>query len=307
MSASFSHFYNPKYQRKNGELYPNLDVTSQSQQNIWLVKVPKFISEQWKNTIDGGVLGKLTIQEKSSKQSDHPPTPPIEISLQLSDLPETQLIPKQFHLNILDSNVTNTFVFSDTKKGYADCIQGQIHTRGFMVPKINPEYHLMNKKRTQLAAIQKKQTKIIKKEELAKNLGLGFAVFSQDSIFAQKYLKQKSQDTRKERIPQTQLIQRMIHLFREYPYWSLKGLTERTFQSQVYVKEVLSSVARLNKRGPYAGMYSLLPELKSSDSTSEIFPNTSETSTVPMEVNDLSTVSAPSEASSSPMDVDPSL
>ncbi|ODQ67264.1 hypothetical protein NADFUDRAFT_45422 [Nadsonia fulvescens var. elongata DSM 6958] len=64
------------------------------------------------------------------------------------------------------------------------------------------------------------------------------------------------------RMPRSELLDLLFKLFEEYDYWSLKGLRERTKQPESYLKEVLVSMAILNKRGPYALRYSLKPEYK---------------------------------------------
>lgn len=52
----------------------------------------------------------------------------------------------------------------------------------------------------------------------------------------------------------------LMEAFDKYKYWSTKGLREHTSQPEVYLKEVLSTVADFHKRGPYAKNWSLKPE-----------------------------------------------
>lgn len=77
---------------------------------------------------------------------------------------------------------------------------------------------------------------------------------------------QKKDSTRTEgkaiRIPKNELLDWLFKLFEEYDYWSMKGLRERTKQPEVYLKEVLDTMAVLIKKGPYAMKYSLKPEFK---------------------------------------------
>lgn len=71
-------------------------------------------------------------------------------------------------------------------------------------------------------------------------------------------------ENRRERLPREELIELLITLFRQHTYWNMKGLKDQTEQPETYLREVLTSVANLNKRGPYAGMWSIRPELKES-------------------------------------------
>ena len=90
---------------------------------------------------------------------------------------------------------------------------------------------------------------------------------------AQKKDAAKSAEGKATRISQNELLDLLFRLFEEYDYWSMKGLRERTKQPESYLKEVLDTMAVLNKKGPYAMKYSLKPEFKqikgSGDSLSE--------------------------------------
>lgn len=62
------------------------------------------------------------------------------------------------------------------------------------------------------------------------------------------------------RMPRNELMDLLFESFEEYPYWSIKGLRARVEQPEVYLRDVLSSIADLHKRGPYSGNWSLKPE-----------------------------------------------
>ncbi|KAJ8100401.1 transcription initiation factor IIF, beta subunit [Lipomyces tetrasporus] len=80
---------------------------------------------------------------------------------------------------------------------------------------------------------------------------------------AQKREKDRaSAEGKAARIPKNELYDQLFKLFEEYDYWSMKGFRERTRQPEAYLKEVLESIAILNKKGPYALKYSLKPEYK---------------------------------------------
>ena len=67
---------------------------------------------------------------------------------------------------------------------------------------------------------------------------------------------------KKERLPQSAVLDILFAEFEKYPYWTFKGLAERTNQPHAWLKECLAEVAMINKRGPYVGMYQLLPEYR---------------------------------------------
>lgn len=64
------------------------------------------------------------------------------------------------------------------------------------------------------------------------------------------------------RIPRNQLLDLIFQSFREKPRWGIKALRERTQQPEVYLKEVLSEVAFLNKTGEFASLWELKETFK---------------------------------------------
>ncbi|KAJ7250571.1 transcription initiation factor IIF, beta subunit-domain-containing protein [Mycena rebaudengoi] len=67
----------------------------------------------------------------------------------------------------------------------------------------------------------------------------------------------KGQFERMARIPRNQLLDLIFQLFRDQPRWGIKPLRERTQQPEVYLKEVLSEVAFLNKTGEFSSLWEL--------------------------------------------------
>ena len=65
---------------------------------------------------------------------------------------------------------------------------------------------------------------------------------------------------KRDRLPRSDLLTLLFTEFSRYPYWTLKNLALVTQQPLVWLKEVVNEVGVLNKRGPYANMYSLKPE-----------------------------------------------
>ncbi|KAJ7644311.1 transcription initiation factor IIF, beta subunit-domain-containing protein [Roridomyces roridus] len=79
----------------------------------------------------------------------------------------------------------------------------------------------------------------------------------------------KGQFERMARIPRNQLLDLIFQLFRETPRWGIKPLRERTQQPEVYLKEVLSEVAFLNKTGEFASLWELKDTFKDEGSRSD--------------------------------------
>ena len=59
------------------------------------------------------------------------------------------------------------------------------------------------------------------------------------------------------RIPKNQLLDLIFDCYRQYQYWSMKALRQRTEQPDSYLRSVLEEVAVLVKSGPFANTYTL--------------------------------------------------
>ncbi|TKY85535.1 hypothetical protein EX895_005697 [Sporisorium graminicola] len=62
------------------------------------------------------------------------------------------------------------------------------------------------------------------------------------------------------RMPKNELLDLLFTLFERWQYWSLKKLRAETQQPESYLRETLTGIADLHKRGPYVGNWSLKPE-----------------------------------------------
>ncbi|KAM3532032.1 hypothetical protein NHJ13051_000408 [Beauveria bassiana] len=67
----------------------------------------------------------------------------------------------------------------------------------------------------------------------------------------------KGENFKAARIPKNQLLDLIFDCFRQYQYWSMKALRQRTQQPDSYLRQVLEEVAVLNKSGPFANHYCL--------------------------------------------------
>jgi len=62
------------------------------------------------------------------------------------------------------------------------------------------------------------------------------------------------------RIPESELMDKIIQCFSRYQYWSLKSLRAELKQPEAYLRQTLEKIAVLNKTGRFANNWSLRPE-----------------------------------------------
>lgn len=70
----------------------------------------------------------------------------------------------------------------------------------------------------------------------------------------------KPQENKAARIPEDVLLDRLLRAFKEYKYWPLRALKQRTNQPEAYLKETLQKIAYLVKTGQFANNWTLKEE-----------------------------------------------
>ncbi|KAI9312405.1 transcription initiation factor IIF, beta subunit-domain-containing protein [Dichotomocladium elegans] len=235
---------------------------------VWLVKVPKFLAEKWRAVDQDNVnLGSIRIY------SEPPPGRSSAISLVLPENEQSNII-KEYMIHIPPAEVTNKFVFTESENGgksAAKMISGTVHHECTATPTQMDQYRGIMRKRVRDAETPNRSV-----QEFERNGSSLFVPGASSSLantgFSDFTPAKKPKTDNKEkatRMPRNELMDKLFTAFERYPYWSFKGLLEHTKQPSQYLKEVLSEICILNKRGPYASNYQLKPEYKQRPSEAE--------------------------------------
>ncbi|KAI9140346.1 transcription initiation factor IIF, beta subunit [Paraphysoderma sedebokerense] len=229
--------------------------TSHLSRRVWLVKVPKFLAEKWNDVNQDGLqLGTVRIHmgEKNEKEP--------KVSMHLPDIPLHQGIPKEYALKFTNNEVKNMLIFTENGQGAGVGIEGTVHHECTVTPVINDEYRKIMRQR-QIDSLRPSRTvQALDEREVTKTTALrdDNAATSFDTLRKSK----PTLDQRKERMPKEELIDLLFSAFEKYQYWPLKGLVDFAKQPVQYLKDTLSEIAMLHKRGTYSGMWELKPEFK---------------------------------------------
>lgn len=98
-----------EYLEENESLDMNL---SHGLQKVWLVKLPRYLADKWTNrdNLNGEELGKVMIRQNQSAAGKKK----LEVKLVLNDATQDlEDIPKEYNLSIINTQVKNTYVFSE--------------------------------------------------------------------------------------------------------------------------------------------------------------------------------------------------
>ncbi|KAJ2497419.1 hypothetical protein GGH96_005133 [Coemansia sp. RSA 1972] len=231
---------------------------------VWLVKVPAFLAEKWKQTHEDGVqLGKMRIYERPDSSGSN-------ISVLVNDTPENKDIPKEYRMQVSNERVRNMFIFSESRdpravvkptsteanKAVPMAMTGTVHHECTVTPTYTDEYKRIMRKRVLDRHKNARKVQPMHMSEYCRSmLAAGTDMFDT----AQKKAKM---DSRMARMERQDLMNLLFSKFESFPYWSFKGLLEATRQPTAYLREVLADIARLNKSGPYVNTYGLKPEFR---------------------------------------------
>ncbi|KAG9284248.1 hypothetical protein G9A89_002058 [Geosiphon pyriformis] len=218
----------------------------------WLVKLPKFLSERWLNQErEDNDLGFVRIYEQDSST-------PGKIKLLLSDIDAHADIPKEYDLTITNPDLKDSYSFyekkdSNDKETGAVSMQATIHHQCFVTPIQGTDYSRKLRERTIQAGQPKRPIKMI--DDAGTNMN---AITRFGDLVPKKVKVPMEQKTT--RMPKDDLLDLLFRAFEQYAYWTLKGLKDYVKQPESYLKEVLTEIAILDKRGSYNNCYHLKTE-----------------------------------------------
>lgn len=96
------------YLEENESLDMNL---TRGNQKVWFVKVPRYLAEKWTNpdNLNGQQLGQVKIRQTNSGAGKRK----LQVKLVLNDTEAPENIPHEYDLSILNTQVHNSYVFSE--------------------------------------------------------------------------------------------------------------------------------------------------------------------------------------------------
>ncbi|KAJ1725908.1 hypothetical protein LPJ61_005558 [Coemansia biformis] len=229
---------------------------------VWLVKVPTFLAERWKQPRDDGVqLGKMRIYDKPDDSGSN-------ISIILNDSDEYQGIPREYRMQVTNEKVRNMHIFSEDRdptqvikptstlanRAVPISMTGTVRHECTITPNYTDEYKRIMRKRVLEQHMNSRRVQTLEPNEIKRSM------LGADATIFDTAPKKPKVDTRMARMERQDLMNTLFACFKSHPYWSLKGLVEHTRQPLAYLKEVLGDIAKLNKSGSYTNTYSLKPE-----------------------------------------------
>ncbi|CAL8388206.1 general transcription factor IIF subunit 2 [Gadus morhua] len=225
---------------------------------LWLVKVPKYLSQQWDKALDNGEVGNLRIGKKEGKEELC-----FRLNEELCTLSsrevEVMKIPR-------DHPFTMPPVGGPSLAVYTTSETGEISMEGMIVKKAECKpaaQGYMKLKKLQLEESTKPQRLSQQLEKAVTNIYKPVA----NHIVNAEFEKKKRQEGRMVRAERRVVLDMLFSAFERHQYYNIKDLVDITKQPVTYLKEIMREIGVYNTKGLHKSTWELKPEYRHYQST----------------------------------------
>ncbi|XP_033637734.1 general transcription factor IIF subunit 2-like [Asterias rubens] len=229
---------------------------------LWLVKVPKYISERWEKADSSREIGHLKIGQRFGK-------PDIAFSMKgkLADLKmkeDDTGIPAENKFHILSASDRTLMVFSERNDEMSEqgdsssksdiAIEGKVASRLECRPLADDLYMKMKRTHFENAHKPTRMTKLEDRVQTFKPI--------KNHIGNIEYDKRKKEEGKRSRMDKDKVQDILFNAFEKHQYYAFKDLVGLTQQPSPYLKEILKEIGIYNMRAPHKQMWELKPEYR---------------------------------------------
>ncbi|CAJ0586401.1 unnamed protein product, partial [Mesorhabditis spiculigera] len=248
----------------------------QAGKKVWLVKVPRYLSEIWEANA-GSEVGKLVTTGNGNNGVKLISRKDLVIPEGLSTAPSTSIaskkmapgpsIPEEHTFIIKNDNEQSLAVLAEDKAGMEERAQiqsGKLSIEGVVVQKAEcrPPNNL-SYLRLKIGQIEKSG----QPKRHVIQIGKAAMKYKPISVHAEEANrnKQKKEGIKAVRADRDVLRQTLFHAFEKHQYYKLNDLTQLTNQPHGWIKEILNEIAVYNTAPPHKNMWELKPEYRNYD------------------------------------------
>ncbi|XP_037665768.1 general transcription factor IIF subunit 2-like [Choloepus didactylus] len=231
-----------------------LDLEGIRQNNqMWLVKVPKYLSQQWHKASGRGELGKLRITNNQRKTELSFTLNEELTNIDIDGQPGPATAPRehQFFLQELGGQILTVLT-----EGAQDklSLAGTVVQRMECRPAVGENY--MRLKRMQIKESSKPARTV---QKLDKVVTTNYKPVA-NHHYNIEYEKKKKEDGKRVRIDKDQVLTVLFSAFEKHQYYNVKDLVDITGQPVEYLKEILNEIGVRNVKGPHKNTWELKAE-----------------------------------------------
>ncbi|KAE8297456.1 General transcription factor IIF subunit 2 [Larimichthys crocea] len=270
-----------------------VDLTGAKQNTgVWLVKVPKYLSQQWAKATGRGEVGKLRICKKGNQGK-------AEVSFTLNEEltviegmeNKTVSAPREHPFTMQSVGGQTLAVFTETSSGQSEeRSDGSSSGSGAgagPVSQYYPKYmlwkmHVLIKLPLEGVVVQRAECrpavsesymklKRLQIEESSKPVRLSQQLQSPvtnnykpvaNHSYNLEYERKKKEEGKRARADKQQVLDMLFSAFEKHQYYNIKDLVDITKQPVTYLKEILRDIGIYNVKGTHKNTWELKPEYR---------------------------------------------
>ncbi|XP_052368546.1 general transcription factor IIF subunit 2 isoform X4 [Oncorhynchus keta] len=234
-----------------------VDLTGAKQNTgVWLVKVPKYLSQQWAKASGRGEVGKLRIGKNQGKAE-------VEFTLNedltmidsLGDKPTGVQAPRDHPFTMQTVGGQTLAVFTETQSERIS-LEGLVVQRAECRPAVSENY--MKLKRLQIEELSKP---VRLSQQLEKAVTTNYKPVANHS-YNLEYDRKKKEEGKRARVDKQQVLDMLFSAFEKHQYYNIKDLVDITKQPVSYLKEILRDIGIYNVKGTHKNTWELKPEYR---------------------------------------------
>ncbi|KAM9397481.1 general transcription factor IIF subunit 2 isoform 2-T2 [Salvelinus alpinus] len=238
-----------------------VDLTGAKQNTgVWLVKVPKYLSQQWAKASGRGEVGKLRIGKNQGKAE-------VEFTLNedltmidgLGDKPSGVQAPRDHPFTMQTVGGQTLAVFTETQSESSKdriSLEGLVVQRAECRPAASENY--MKLKRLQIEELSKP---VRLSQQLEKAVTTNYKPVANHS-YNLEYDRKKKDEGKRARADKQQVLDMLFSAFEKHQYYNIKDLVDVTKQPVSYLKEILRDIGIYNVKGTHKNTWELKPEYR---------------------------------------------
>ncbi|XP_036401361.1 general transcription factor IIF subunit 2 isoform X2 [Megalops cyprinoides] len=234
-----------------------VDLTGAKQNTgVWLVKVPKYLSQQWAKATGRGEVGKLRIGKSQGK---------AEVSFTLNEeLTTINAIgdkaglvraPREHPFTMQTVGGQTLAVFTETSSDKI-ALEGVVVQRAECRPAVSENYMRLKK-----LQIEESSKPVRLSQQLEKAVTTNYKPVSNHN-YNVEYEKKKKEEGKRARADKQQVLDMLFSAFEKHQYYNIKDLVDITKQPVTYLKEILRDIGIYNVKGTHKNTWELRPEYR---------------------------------------------
>ncbi|XP_046886661.1 general transcription factor IIF subunit 2-like isoform X2 [Hypomesus transpacificus] len=235
-----------------------VDLTGAKQNTgVWLVKVPKYLSQQWAKASGRGEVGKLRIGKNQGK---------AEVSFTLNEeltvidgIDKTVRAPRDHPFTMQSVGGQTLAVFTESSSEQPRdkiALEGVVVQRAECRPAVSENY--MRLKRMQ---IEESSKPVRLSQQLDKAVTNNYKPVANHS-YNLEYDRKKKEEGKRARADKQQVLDILFSAFEKHQYYNIKDLVDITKQPVIYLKEILRDIGIYNVKGTHKNTWELRPEYR---------------------------------------------